>query len=100
MVIICILNVETGLVFENRQRRGEGVFMMFFHHVRRQGEAFLLEASFQFLHESFAARFAGFENALLGLGAFGRAGPGDERFAFLFLVNQSVDDVDEGAILA
>jgi len=99
-----ILNVETGLrlLFENWQRSGEGVLMlmMFFHHVRRQGEAFLLQASFHFSHERFAARFGGFENALLDLRAFGRAGPGDERFAFLFLVNQSVDDVDEGAVLA
>jgi len=88
------------LLSNTGQRGGEHLLVSLLQHEWRQGESFLFQARLEFLHEHLTTGLGGLEDALLSLGAFRSARPGDQLFAFSLLVHQGVDRVDENSVVS
>jgi len=99
---ITLIRVQSNehLLSNSGQRGGEQFFMSLLQHEWRQGESFLFQARLEFLNEHLTTGLGGLENALLSLGAFRSARPGDQLFAFPLLVHQRVDRVDENSVVS
>jgi len=99
---ITLIRVQSNehLLSNTGQRGGEHLLVSLLQHEWRQGESFLFQARLEFLNEHLTTGLGGLENALLSLGAFRSARPGDQLFAFPLLVHQRVDRVDENSVVS